>query len=201
MSLVAGTGFRRWLCDLRNTPKDAYFIGIQFLGCCMLTQDRLKQVLSYDPHTGVFTRIAKVSRKTILGSVAGYVDKSHGYVSMSVDGKEYYAHRLAWLYMTGTWPTHTVDHRDRDRANNRFSNLRAATRTQNNQNMSVHDGREMYSAHKGVTWHKAGKRWMAQINANGKHHYLGLFASELDAANAYEKASVRLHGEFATNGL
>ena len=167
----------------------------------MLTQDRLKELLHYDPLTGQFIRIAKVARKTVIGSVAGYVDKSHGYVSLSVDGKEYYGHRLAWLYMTGAWPTHTVDHHDRNRANNRFLNLRPATRTQNNQNMSVHEGREMHSAHKGVTWHKGGNRWMAQINANGKHYYLGLFSNELDAADAYTQAAKRLHGEFATDGL
>lgn len=90
----------------------------------MITQARLKELLSYDPATGVF--IWKVTRngKMKVGLPAGSIDREDGYVEICLDRRDYKAHRLAWLYVTGAWPVYGIDHIDRDKTNNRFINLR-----------------------------------------------------------------------------
>jgi hypothetical protein len=97
-----------------------------------LTQERLKEVVSYDPETGKFLPVSRRRRITPgrpLGSI-----RSHGYRMLAVDGVRYYAHRLAWLYMTGAWPAGSIDHANTDRADNRWANLRQATPSQNGAN-------------------------------------------------------------------
>jgi hypothetical protein len=163
----------------------------------MIEIERLRQLLNYEPTTGVFTRRLAIGRRSKVGDVAGYVDRSHGYVSLSVDGREYYAHVLAVAYVTGEWPApHTVDHRNRKRSDNRWSNLRRCVRKTNNRNLSKQVRRT--STLKGVTWHKGGQKWMAQIHADGKRQYLGLFEDERKAHEAYAVAAAKLHGDFAS---
>lgn len=94
-----------------------------------LTQDRLKELLHYDPETGHFTRLKRVNNQ-----VAGKVCNSRcseGYIKIAIDGKRYAAHRLAFFYMTGEWPAESVDHKNLDTSDNSWSNLRECTQSQN----------------------------------------------------------------------
>lgn len=157
----------------------------------MLTIDRLKEVLSYDPETGVFTRLT-TGGGVRAGANAGGLD-FHGHRTISVDGRRYRGARLAWFYMTGEWPTDDVDHINRDRADDRWENLRAATRRQNLANM----GAKGRSGIKGACWVEAKGRWKSQIRINGKNKHLGYFDSAEEAAEAYAVAATAAHGEFA----
>jgi len=159
-----------------------------------LTAKRLREVLHYDPETGVFTWAVTLSQRAIAGSVAGSVHAS-GYRYIGIDGQRYPAQRLAWLYMTGEWPSDLVDHENLTPGDDRWSNLREATRAQNAWNAPCH--RDNTTGFKGVYWHKAAGKWMAQIKANGRLVYLGLFTDINAAAAAYAGAAHRFHGEFA----
>ena len=155
------------------------------------TQVRLKQLLSYDPDSGVFHWLVRKGR-AVAGQVAGATN-SHGYRQIRVDGVIYGAHRLAFIFMTGGLPPAQVDHIDGDKANNRWANLRPATPEQNMRNF---DGRkDNRSGFKGVGF-SAGK-WRARIKANGVRHNLGRFDTPEEAAAAYNAAAKRLHGEYA----
>ena len=164
---------------------------------CVL-QDRL----DYDPSTGVFTWKAipnpihreKIWNKRFAGTRAGSTDKA-GYTRIKIHGSSESAHRLAWLWVTGKEPSDEIDHRDGDRSNNRFDNLREATRSQNCQNrVPLPKGA---SDHCGVYFHKRNNRWIGQINADKVRHYLGSFKTEEAANAAVRAARARLHGEFA----
>lgn len=159
-----------------------------------LTQERLKELLHYDPETGAF--VWKVNRGPLkAGAPAGTLN--NGYIRIRVDKKLDYAHRLAWLYMTGESPEQHIDHRDGNRTNNKWVNLRLATLSENNRNVGLQ--RNNTSGAKGVT--RNGKHgWMAQVVHNRQHHYLGTFRSVAEAATAALRARNALHGEFANNG-
>lgn len=158
-----------------------------------LTAERLRELLHYDQETGLFTW--RVPRKGTggMGSTAGRVNSGNGYVDICVDYRRYLAHRLAWLYMTGEWPKNDVDHRDRVRTNNAWSNLRAATRSQNLANASKH--RDGAAPFKGIQ--RAGKAWQATIMARGVRKCLGTYATPEEAADAYRRAALEMNGEFA----
>jgi len=143
----------------------------------MLTQARLKELLHYDPDTGVFTRRTAV-RGQAAGAVVGHRRKD-GYVQIGVDYQREFAHRLAWLYVYGSLPPQDIDHIDRDPSNNCICNLRAVCRGQNMTNTAKRNGGT--SQYKGVYWHKKAQCWMARLNDK----YLGLFDAEEDAATAY----------------
>ena len=100
-----------------------------------LTQARLRKLLHYEPTTGLFTRRVAAGSRGKAGSVAGAL--SHGYITICVDGKQYRAHRLAYLYMEGAWPPNMIDHRDTCPSNNVWTNLRPATRSENMLNSSA----------------------------------------------------------------
>ena len=102
----------------------------------MLTADRLRELLNYDPDTGVFTYRVTRAPRFRPGDMAGHVDV-HGYRVIGLDLRIYKAHRLAGLYMTGEWPKHEVDHKNLDKADNRWVNLRPATHGQNRQNIGA----------------------------------------------------------------
>lgn len=158
-----------------------------------LTQARLREVLNYDRNTGVFRWLVNMSASARIGQLAGC--KSRGYIVIRVDGTLYPAHRLAWLYETGAFPTDWLDHRNLNKADNRFDNLRPATHSQNAANVSRRAN--CASGMKGVTWHKRAGKWLAQIRKSGKNNYLGLYATKEEAHSAYAAAAFHLHGEFA----
>lgn len=160
----------------------------------MPSVDIVRQLLSYDPATGVFTWRERRGGSAIAGSIAGGLDTKR-YLAISVNGKRYRAHRLAWLYMTGEWPAEQIDHRDGDRANNQWTNLRAATNSQNAHNCGkrAHNS----SGVKGVHWHTQSGCWRAEIRHGGAKRHLGSFSDINAAQAAYALAAADLHGDFA----
>jgi hypothetical protein len=157
----------------------------------MVTQDRLKELMSYDQHTGQLTRLVRRGRMGAVGSVAGTVN-TKGYVVVEIDANPYLAHRLAWLYMTGEMPGMDIDHIDRNKANNRWANLRLATNSENHENR-FEPQKNNKSGLLGVCLHKAAGRWVAQIKKDGRRIYLGLHDTPELAHQAYLEAKARLH--------
>jgi len=160
-----------------------------------LTQKHLKSVLSYDLQTGVFTWKIDCRNMVKAGCTAGYI-KDNGYRSISIKGGKHYAHRLVFLFMTGNTPKNDVDHINNVKDDNRWVNLREATRSQNNANMGIR--RDNSSGFRGVVWHKNRNKWMAQIYVGGKAKYLGIFACKCAAATAYNEGAKKYFGEFAS---
>jgi hypothetical protein len=153
-----------------------------------ITQDRLKELLKYDPETGLFVRLVNTS-KARAGDVCGGVN-ADGYVQICVDGKRYLAHRLAFLYMTGKWPDGHVDHRHGVRHENRWDCLRDVTRTVNQQNLrkaTKANGSGLLGAF------SVGSRFKSSIRAGGKVIHLGYFSTAEQAHEAYVAAKRRLH--------
>lgn len=147
--------------------------------------------LDYDSESGVFTwRVNRRGRFARIGSVAG-ADNGDGQIRISIAGVKYVAHRLAWLYMTGEWPDGLVDHRDMNRSNNRWANLRLANKSQNMANRSAPSNNT--SGAKGVSKHSQYDRWVAQ--AGGR--YLGVFKTQDEAVVAYRDAAPEIYGDFA----
>lgn len=152
-----------------------------------LTQDRLKELFHYDQETGDFIRI-KHRRSTLVGKKAGYVGK-RGYAYISIDDKEYRGHLLAFLYMTGEFPEILVDHEDRIRHNNSWSNLRLVTPSQNNMNSSRPSNNT--SGVSGVSWCKDRGKWASEIrNKSMGRKRLGRFEDFFEAVCARKSAEV-----------
>jgi HNH endonuclease/AP2 domain len=160
-----------------------------------VTREQLQEVLKYHPKTGEFRWLKRVGYRIRVGDIAGCVNKLTGYRVINIYRRTYLAHQLAWLYMTGCWPRPSVDHRDLDRANNRWSNLRRATRSQNVANRRP--ARNNTSGFKGVYRCRASGRWVARIRKDGRKYYLGRFPTPQGAHAAYMAAARELYGEFA----
>lgn len=158
-----------------------------------LTQERLKALLDYEPATGVFRWRVWRPNGVKPGDEAGTVGKSRGYRNIKVDKRTYLASRLAWLYMTGEWPDARVDHKDLDKINNRWGNLRAATMRQNQHNKTLTKANT--TGFKGVTRHR--QKWQAHIRVDGCLQYLGTFDNPERAHAAYVAAATRHFGTFA----
>ena len=164
-----------------------------------ITQNYLKNVLSYDPETGAFTWKDRASwpkfmNSRLAGKQAGCVNTA-GYIVIRLHEKLYLAHRLAWLYMMGTWPEEEIDHKNSIKSDNRFKNLRKATHAQNKYNCGL--SRRNKSGFKGVSWSKAMKKWHAQIVIKGQYFNLGYFTEPEKAHQAYMKKSNAHHGEYS----
>ena len=160
----------------------------------MITADELRDILSYDPDTGIFRWRRKISKKTVVGRAAGSL--SNGYSVIAIHKRDYRAHHLAFLYMKGRWPeTDEVDHKNTVRSDNSWDNLREATRLQNSGN--TRRPRHNKSGVKGVYWDASRQKWHAQISVNDRSTTLGRFMSIQDAQAAYEQAATARFGEFA----
>ena len=149
----------------------------------MLTQERLKELLHYNPETGLFTRLIQ---RTNGGS--GFIH-STGYVHIYIAGKTYAAHRLAWFYMTGEFPKHDIDHINGIKHDNRFCNLRDVPKCVNMQN-ERHARKHSSSKLMGATRHK--NKFQSAIHINGKRVHLGTFNTAEEAHAAYIEAK-RIH--------
>ncbi len=158
----------------------------------MITQNRLKELLSYNPETGVFVW-TKPRRGVVVGAECGRLSV-FGYRELCVDKKLMRAHRLAFLYMTGKLPDCDVDHINRVRNDNRWANLRLCNAAQNAANVDLKPSNT--SGTKGVSWDGSRGKWLAQIRINGKKKNLGRFALVEDATDCYKKAALAEFGEF-----
>lgn len=153
---------------------------------------RARDLLAYDPATGVF-RWKRGSSGAPAGAEAGHITRD-GYRSIKMDGQPYFAHRLAWLIVKGEFPTLELDHKNRDRADNRIVNLREATSTQNHANSSVKLGA---SGYRGVYFNKAKQKYHARIRVGRKAIHVGSFDLPEAAAAAAALARSEQFGEFA----
>lgn len=159
----------------------------------MLTQAELMRQMKYDPITGEFMwsiRKPKVSPGKIAGKL-----KPSGYIEIRVNRVSYQAHRLAWLFVHGDWPSGIIDHINGLRHDNRIENLRIATRAENARNSKA---RKVSSTGiKGIS--PAGKKFRAQMKIGDVKLHLGYFATKEEAGVAYQDEAQKLHGEFAFN--
>ena len=161
----------------------------------ILTQDRLKELLDYNPETGKF-RWIKCKRKDLIGKIAGG-SVGIGYIGIMIDYKHYRSHRLAWFYMTGFWPKDQIDHINHIRDDNRFVNLREATQIDNLKNLRMRDSN--ISGVMGVSWDKRRNKWRASIKVNGKSMTIGRFEDFNNAVSARKSAEYK-HGFHVNHG-
>lgn len=164
----------------------------------MITQEQLKQILHYNPETGVFTWL--VSRgKAAQGCVAGHncFKNTKEYTVIGVNSRIERAHRLAFLYMEGRWPNEIIDHINGDGTDNRWCNLREVTQKTNCRNMRLHNHNT--SGVSGVSWRKQRNAWRAYITLDNKQYTLGHYPDFFDAVCA-RKSAERLHGFHINHG-
>lgn len=147
----------------------------------LFTKKDLQEILDYNPHTGIFMWSKK--RKGVKVGVPLGTDNGFGYLRITVFGKSYYAHRLAWFYVEGSWPDQ-IDHINGIKSDNSYWNLRDVTVQQNAQN-KIFPQKTSKSQILGVSWHKKAKKWQAHICIYKERKYLGLFASVEEAQQAY----------------
>lgn len=152
-----------------------------------LTQARLKELYTYDKTTGIFTSLVARGRVPKGHQTKGSVNAA-GYCRLRIDGELHYAHRLAWLYEYGDWPTVLIDHRNEDKGDNRIDNLREATNAKNKQNVT----RKPASSGVVGAIAKRGK-FISKIKVEGKSIHLGTFDTAEEAGEAYQTARVKLH--------
>lgn len=148
----------------------------------MTDQVELKRIWHYDLLTGRFTRLVKTRGRGKVGDVANHHNKD-GYIVIGFKAKKYFGHRLAFMYVTGSFPKHKTDHINGIPNDNRWCNLRDVPQAINNQNHRS-KRKDNTSGHVGVSWNKLANKWQAQIQANGEYLYLGLF-DDVHEAGAY----------------
>lgn len=154
----------------------------------------INQLLNFDANSGTFSW--KVTRQGHAkpGMSAGTLTDD-GYLEIMVARRRCRAHRLVWKLMTGRDPVNFIDHIDGNRLNNRFSNLREATNSENNFNSKARA--DNTSGHRGVFYYKRLGKYQVQFNVCGKVRHFGYFATKEEAIDAAKKAIAELHGEFA----
>jgi hypothetical protein len=177
-----------------------------------LTAEQLRALLHYDPDTGAFTWREGIrhwraglpagtftarstpwsTRHVVIG--IGTTSKRR-YAEIGIRKKVYRAHRLAWLYVYGEWPSDEIDHINGDGSDNRIVNLRIATPSGNSMNRGLRV--DNTSGHKGISWNKKSSQWLAHIGYRGKIMHLGLFNTIEEAKTVRDEAARRLHGTFA----
>ena len=161
----------------------------------VITHCELLSLLDYDPETGDFKN--KVSRppRGKIGDIAGCL-QVNGYWSISIRQKLYLAHRLAWFFSYGEWPSE-VDHINGNRIDNRLCNLRDVTRSQNAQN--IDKKKHNKSGHKGVYWDKKNLKWFSYINIDRRMIFLGRFIDLHEAVKARKEAELIYHSHARRN--
>src|SRR6266550_6520341 len=158
----------------------------------MLTAERLRELLDYDAETGVFRwRHKRGNGCKAAGSIAGFPDER--YIRIGIARRTYRAHRLAWLWMTSHWPDEEIDHINGVKSDNRWSNLRGATRAQNMRNQGPRKDNTL--GVKGV-YKVSPNRYRVEIRHHGKLFRIGLFKTTEEAREAHGALARQLHGEF-----
>lgn len=160
----------------------------RFIDLPELTHERLRQLLEYDAITGEF--VARFTRGSLRrGDVAGTV-RSDKHIGMVIEGRRILAHRLAWFYVYGVWPTAHIDHINGDPSDNRIANLRDVTHATNQQNRR-RPAKHNSSGYLGVTPHQG--KYVAGLSVDGRRRYLGIFHDPIEAHQAYLEAKRQLH--------
>ena len=164
-----------------------------------MLQKRLKELLLYNPDTGVFTRRISTNRNNKAGEVVGHL-RVDGYTILSVESRNYLAHRLAWIYIHGVEPSDQIDHINHNRSDNRLANIREVSRLENSRNRSCY----AYSSKKGgpimgVRWDKGRGRWYSRIKIGGITKHLGRHKDLFSAICARKSAEIK-HGFHPNHG-
>lgn len=154
-----------------------------------LSADELRRLCSYDPDTGVFTRLVATARRNKVGEVMG-CDDGRGYLRVTLHGGYYRLHSLAWLHHYGVWPSGEIDHKNGNRSDNRIANLRDVTRAMNAQNRTVTKAK---SGFMGVRLDKSS--FVARVRHDGRERTIGWFKSAEEAHKAYRAARRALGAE------
>lgn len=157
-----------------------------------ITAQRAREVVSYDPATGLFTWLVRLSNRTNIGNVAGNNNKSDGYLQIRIDGGLYRGHCLAWLIVTGSWPTSVIDHINLRRSDNRWENLREVSNAANMQNRLRANKSNKFGL-LGVSACRGYAGFRAQITTDGKNRYIGSYGSPKEAHSAYLEAKRTQH--------
>lgn len=161
------------------------------------TIERLREVISYNQETGELTWLKNTSVRNVIGCCAGHFHKTQKYLVVGIDGCTLKGHQVAWALMTGSWPVTTVDHRDRNRGNNKWSNLRVASKFEQSLNQSIRKNNK--SGARGVFNLRRGRlSFMAQIRFKGRMKYLGVYGSFEEAKEVRDLWESMLFGEFST---
>jgi len=185
------------LCKLyKTTPNDLLEFQQQNEEAKMKHAELIR-ILDYNENTGIFIWKINPAKNVKIGDTAGNVD-SRGYIVIRIKGKAYKAHRLAWFYMTGEWPKYDIDHDDRVKTNNIFSNLKDSTKSENMKNRKKNKNNT--SGFNGVYWDKEAKKWRVRIMVEGKLKHIGFFEDVNAAAEARLSANKQFnyhlnHGE------
>lgn len=196
-----GEGFETSPAPNRNGSYEDHVMATKALP----SPEVLRQLLRYEPDTGkLFWLPRPVEMFSSPGSCLSWnskhsgrealTAKSHNYRHGGILGRLCPAHRVIWALQTGQWPTDEIDHINGNGMDNSWRNLRRATRSQNEMNKGLRSNNR--SGFKGVSWHAARNKWLAQIKAGGKARVLGYFADPSEAAAAYARASAAIHGPF-----
>ncbi len=168
--------------------KNARVKGITMLTDERITLKNLKELLDYNPETGIFKWKFKRQGTQKTDFTAGYLRKD-GYVRICLNKNRYMAHRLAWLYMNGMWPKGQIDHIDHNRSNNKLCNLREVSHQENHKNKGMNSNNT--SGVTGVCWITRINKWASYIMIDGKNKYLGEFKKFEEAVEARKKAEIK----------
>lgn len=150
-----------------------------------IQRKQLREIVSYNKRTGIF-------RDRSTGEVIGTKRDERGYIRINLGALRFHAHRLAFIYVIGSCPDY-VDHINENKEDNRWNNLRSATKSQNGMNRGMNANNS--TGIKNVIRHQG--KYQVQIKVNGKNHYMGRFRTKKAAALAADVARAVLHGQYA----
>jgi len=159
--------------------------------------ERAKEQFIYDPETGKFKYRIKPNKNIDINKEPGYIN-NNGYRVIAMDGKDYLAHRLVWLYMNNCLPL-LIDHINGNKSDNRLCNLREATKSQNAVNSGVRKNNKL--GIKGIQQVKGSIGYQVRFYINGKQHYLGTYPTMDHALKIYKDAVIAIHNEFVHSSV
>lgn len=162
----------------------------------MISQERLKELMSYDPYTGLFKWKVRTSLRVQIGDIVGGAGRPRKckYFGTRIDGRRVRLHQLAVLYMTGTWPKNVPDHRDGNGQNNRWDNIRDISLAENSQNIKGPRRSSSTGLLGAYRCTNGYYKFQSQITAYGKRVHIGFFNTAEEAHKAYMKKRRELQG-------